>query len=419
MKNILLFIVAALTIISCQKQIPIEEEKGTDLGYGAFKYGEAYHTLYGGQTIEVGTVTVGTTGENSGSIYVRFNTNPGWYIKETHVFIALAGSEIPVNKTGNPRIGHFPYSTEYEYSDYETEVYYPTINYVDGEAFVIATHAVVYKEDGGWQEETAWGYNDLDVSTNTKFSGKRWGWFQSYSYQGEAAPVADLLYLTQYIDGVLYIYQVNLLTGEVLLISQEEFDAGVGGTIVGAAWDPASNMFLFVSESGNELWGSDFDQDEASGLIGNLNQVAIDGTLLGDTYYFIDANNQIWTITLDLDLQQIIGEALLIGSIDANLDVIDIAISPDGQSLYIVVNNNGVTELLVYNLSDNTYSVLADLGNNQFQVAVDEEGDVVVIEETPEDDNSIIHDINENSGEIDNSTDIDIDVEDAATGPRI
>lgn len=415
MKNILIFIVAALTIISCQKQIPIEEEKGTDFGYGAFKYGEAYHTLYGGQTIDVGTVTVGTTEENSGSIYVKFNTNPGWYIKETHVFVGPAGSSVPVNKPGNPRIGHFPYSTEYEYSDYTTEVYYPTIDYVDGEAFVIATHAVVYSDDG--QEETAWGYNDDDATMNTKFSGKRWGWFQSYSYQGQAAPVADLLYLTQYIDGVLYIYQVNLLTGEVSLISQEEFDAGIGGTINAAAWDPESNMFLFVSQSGSELWGSNFNEDEAAYFIGNLDAVALNGAFVGNTYYFIDENSNIWAVTFDSNMQ-ISGQSI-INSLDANLDIQDIAISPDGQLLYIVVNNNGVTELLVYNLNDNTYSVLASLGNNEFQVAVDEEGDIVVIEEIPGEDNSVIHDVNENTGEMDNSTDIDVDVEDVVTGPRI
>ncbi len=40
-------------------------------------------------------------------------------------------------------------------------------------------------------------------------------------------------------------------------------------------------------------------------------------------------------------------------------------------------------------------------------------------ERIPGDDNSVIHDVNENTGEIDNSTDIDVDVEDVVTGPRI
>ena len=217
MKNILLFIVAALTIISCQKQIPFEDEKGT-LGYGAFKYGEIEHILYGGQTIPVGIVTIGVTEDGENNIYVMFETDPGWYIKETHVFVGPAGSEVPVNKPGNPRIGHFPFSTDHQYGDGTDSVSYPTIPYTIDSSFVVATHAVVYSDDG--QEETAWAYN---AENSTRFSGKRWGWFQSYTWDGVTMPPkADLLYLTQYINGVLYIYQVNLLTGEVLLISQEE-----------------------------------------------------------------------------------------------------------------------------------------------------------------------------------------------------
>jgi len=410
MKNILLFIVAALTIISCQKQIPVEEEKTIDLGYGAFKYGEVVHTLYGGKTIEVGTVTVGIN-DDTDYIYVKYETIDGWYIEETHAFVGTDGSQIPVNKPGNPKIGHFPYSTSHSYGDGTTIVTYPTIPYIPGQAFVLATHAVVYTLDG--EEETAWSWNP----DATKFSGKRWGWFLNFSYNGEPPGETPYLYITEYVDGFLNIYQVNLLTGEVSLISQEDFDAGAGGTINAAAWDPASNMFLFVSQSGSELWGSNFDEDEAANFIGNLDAVALNGVFVGNTYYFIDENNNIWAVTFDADMQ-IAGQSI-INSLDANLDIQDIAISPDGQLLYIIVNNNGVTELLVYNLNDNTYSVLASLGNNDFQVAVDEEGDIVVIEETPEEDNSIIHDVDENSGEVDNSTDIDVDVEDVVTGPRI
>ena len=152
-------------------------------------------------------------------------------------------------------------------------------------------------------------------------------------------------------------------------------------------------------------------------FIGNLDAVALDGAFVGNTYYFIDENNNIWAVTFDANMQ--ISAQSIINSLDANLDIQDMAISQDGQLLYIIVNNNGVTELLVYNLNDNTYSVLASLGNNNFQVAVDEEGDIVVIEEIPGEENSVIHDVNENTGEMDNSTDIDIDVEDVVTGPRI
>jgi len=225
------------------------------------------------------------------------------------------------------------------------------------------------------------------------------------------------LYLTQYdSDGILHIYQVNLDTGEVIEISQEEFLAGLGGEIDGASWDPASNQFFFVSESTNELWVSDFDQDIPSNLVGTLEGIAIDGTYLGDTYYYIDVNNQVWSVTFDDDMNMIQTQ---IGSIDADLDVVDIAASPDGQGIYFVVNNNGISELIIYDLNSGISSQVSSLGNNEFQIAFDEDGDLHAIEQTPEEDNSIIHDVNEDTGEIDNSTDVDVDVGDVLTGPNI
>ena len=410
MKNILLFIVAALTIVSCQKQTPVQENSDTDLGYGAFKYGEVVTTLYGGKTIDVGTVTVGIDDETD-YIYVKYETTDGWYIAETHVFVGTDGSEIPVNKPGNPKIGHFPYSTSHDYGDGTNVVTYPTIPYVPGQAFVVATHAVVYTLDG--QQETAWSWND----EATRFSGKRWGWFLNFSYNGQAPSETSFLYITQYIDGVLYIYQLNLETGGVELISQEEFDAGVGGSIEGASWDPESNMFLFVSGNGTEIWGSNFDEDTPVNFIGNLDGIAVDGTFLNNTYYFVDENNQIWAVVFDADMQ--ILSQTIIGSLDAGISVLDMAISPDGQNLYFVTNNNNVAEIWMYNLNDGAVSMLANLGNSQYQIAFDEDGDLQAIEETAEEDNSIIHDINENTGEMNNSTEINVDVEEVTTGPRI
>jgi hypothetical protein len=409
MKNILLFIAAALIILSCHKQNPLENKGETDLGHSSFKYGEIEHTLFGGQTIPVGTVTIGVTEDGSNYIYVKYETNPGWYIKETHVFVGPAGSQIPVNKPGNPKIGHFPFSTDHQYGDGTTLVTYPTIPYVINSPFVVATHAVVYSDNG--QEETAWAYNEAN---STRFSGKRWGWFQSYTWDGEQPAQSNLLYLTEYDeDGILHIYQVNLTTGEVIEISQEEFE----GAINGAAWDSESNQFFFVSESGNELWVSDFDEDAPANLVGTLDPSAIEGTFLNDTYYYFDEDNQLWAITLDEDMNM--GQ-LLIGSIGSELSIIDLAASPDGQGLYIiVVNDEGVSELIYYNFNDETVRLVASLGENLFQIGVDEDGNIHVIEDTVEEDNSTIHDIDKDSGDMDNANDIGIDVEEVTTGPRI
>ncbi|MCB2209146.1 MAG: hypothetical protein KQH67_12715 [Bacteroidetes bacterium] len=412
MKNILLLFAAVLVIISCQKPIPIENEKVTDLGLSSFKYGEIEHTLFGGQTIPVGSVTIGVTEDGLNNIYIKFETDPGWYIKETHVFVGPEGSSVPVNKPGNPKIGHFPFGTDHQYGDGTTMVTYPTIPYVINSAFVVATHAVVYSDDG--QEETAWAYNEAN---STRFSGKRWGWFQSYTWDGQLPAQCNLLYITQYdVNGILHIFQVNLGSGEVIEISQEEFLAGLGSELDGSAWDPLTNQFYFVSESGNELWISDFDEDVPSNLVGALEGIAIDGTYLGNTYYYVDANNQIWSVTFDDDMNMAQSQ---VGSLTADMDIIDIAANPDGQGLYFVVNNNGTSELIKYDLYSGASSLVAILGTNMFQIAFDEDGELHAIEQTPEEDNSVVHDVNENTGEIDNSMDVDVDVEDVVTGPRI
>jgi len=422
MKNILLFIAAALVILSCQKQTPTQEGDTADLGYDNFKYGEVVHTLIGGQTIEVGTVTIGITGspydEIPDNIYVRYSTEgTNWYIKETHVIVAGSPDEIPTNKPGNPRIGHFPYSSSHTVGDGTQVVEYPTIQYISGDDLFIATHAVVYNAVTG-QEETAFAYNEADESKNRTFSGKRWGWYQTYTWDGSSAPTNNLLYFTKYDEsGNLIIYQYNLNTHDLEIISQEEFIAGPGGIIDGAAWDAASNMFVFISETGNGLWASDFDMDEDSYLIGNLPVVAIDGSLIGNTYYFIDEDNNIWVVTLDDNFQNIIASEI-IGSLGADVDVIDIAISPDGNGLYIVLKNGEISELVFYNLMDDIISHITDLGANPFQIAFDEDGNLIGVEDTSEDDNSVIHDVDENTGELNNSSDVDLDVEDVVTGPR-
>lgn len=427
MKNILLFIAAALVIISCQKQTPIQEEIATDLGYNSFKYGAVVNTLFGGQTIPVGTVTIDITGAPNDNIddqiRIVFSTEGSdWYIKETHVIVTADAAEIPTNKPGNPRIGHFPYSSTHTGIGVQ-EVEYLTINYQTGGTFAVATHAVVYNDVTG-QEETAWAFNEADnpypeQPLNTKFSGKRWGWFQNYSWDGTLAPSFDLLYFTQYDEaGNLIIYQYNLNTGVLDIISQEEFMAGQGNGVNGAAWDAESNMFVFIEETGNGLWASDFDQDEDSYQIGTLPVEAKDGSLLGNSYYFIDEDNNIWIVTLDDNFQNITASEL-IGSIGADLDVIDIAVSPDGNGLYIVINNEGTSELIFYNLNDGIISQIAELGNNLFQIAFDEDGGLIAIEDTAEEDNSVVHDVDKDTGDMGNSNDIGVDVEDVATGPRM
>jgi hypothetical protein len=63
--------------------------------------------LMAGQTINVGLITV-TNDETN--VYVTYQTTGSYLVKKTHLFVGSCAG-IPVNNSGNPRIGHYPYQT--------------------------------------------------------------------------------------------------------------------------------------------------------------------------------------------------------------------------------------------------------------------------------------------------------------------
>lgn len=124
-----------------------------------------------GQKIKAGTISIWNDYDN---VYVKFATKDGWQIRRTHLFIGpkdilLDPAYGYVNKNGSPKNGHFPYGeyfdpfvTEWVFSLPLTELYAMFGLDFDMEVDVcpvIAAHAEVLKqkEDGTWQEETAWG----------------------------------------------------------------------------------------------------------------------------------------------------------------------------------------------------------------------------------------------------------------------
>jgi hypothetical protein len=62
------------------------------------------YTLYAGQDIDVGTVTVVSI---FGLVFVTYQTTDGWFLKETHLHIADSLEGIPQTNKGNPKVGHF------------------------------------------------------------------------------------------------------------------------------------------------------------------------------------------------------------------------------------------------------------------------------------------------------------------------
>lgn len=138
-------------------------------------------TLLAGQNINVGSITISNDGEN---LYVRYETINGWVIRATHLYVGPL-ENVPDNKSGNPKVGKFPYKeifipcvTSYEYV-------IPLVGL--GEDFIVAAHADVLllnngrcTHSGPWrvlQQETAWGDGERFVDRGS------WATYATYKKQ--------------------------------------------------------------------------------------------------------------------------------------------------------------------------------------------------------------------------------------------
>ncbi|NQX76216.1 hypothetical protein [Gilvibacter sp.] len=114
---------------------------------------------------------------DSDNIYVTYTTISNWVIDETHLFIGHR-DDIPVNGSGNPRIGHFPYSASH-YND-TNEVVYTIPKSAVPDCFTLAAHSVVSKIDSNGNTvvtETAW-------TEGTKIGGSNWAMATDYCISG-------------------------------------------------------------------------------------------------------------------------------------------------------------------------------------------------------------------------------------------
>jgi hypothetical protein len=171
------------------QEAPVYDYKfrsGTDVSNGDC-YSEQYR-LYGGQTIDVGSLTFSNDDE---FLYVTYSTEGGWYLKETHLYVGCPepneiNNGIPSNNAGNPVIGHFPFTMEH--SPMVTSYTYQIAlsNFDDclmgdePECLIMATHASVALLNSNNEEiqsETA--FQECDENT-TPFEGNRWGCYSSF-----------------------------------------------------------------------------------------------------------------------------------------------------------------------------------------------------------------------------------------------
>lgn len=122
--------------------------------------------LMAGQSIDAGEVVVSNDGDY---LYINFVVDDPWILVESHVAVSLTLDGIPLNKSGNPKIGLFPYADGAvidlsQFGECGTELF-------------IAAHAVVKMWDGfQWQTQTGWGQG-------SGFDGNSWAMYFNYTIQ--------------------------------------------------------------------------------------------------------------------------------------------------------------------------------------------------------------------------------------------
>lgn len=125
-------------------------------------------TLFAGQTIDIGTVTMEVVGDN---LVITYQTQQGWEFQETHLWVGKHMADMPQTRKGSPKIGNFPYqSGDITGASVHTEsISLNTLGFSCPSAdqeFFVAAHAAVQMVDSSGnviQTETAWSEGDRYV----------------------------------------------------------------------------------------------------------------------------------------------------------------------------------------------------------------------------------------------------------------
>lgn len=101
----------AIFMTACQKNaLNVSEEIRSAVPAGYTVCGTATETaILAGQTINVGSVTVWNDETN---VYVLYEATGDYKFKKTHLYVGST-SGIPVNNSGNPRIGLYPHNDDH------------------------------------------------------------------------------------------------------------------------------------------------------------------------------------------------------------------------------------------------------------------------------------------------------------------
>lgn len=123
-------------------------------------FGERVFTLYAGQDIDAGSVTVQVQGDN---LLVTYRTTGLWTLTGAHLWIGTDPEGYPQTKTGNPIPGKFPYTsgTLQGVTAYAFQVPLARLGFscpADDAIYFLMAHAALVRTsyDGSVQTETGW-----------------------------------------------------------------------------------------------------------------------------------------------------------------------------------------------------------------------------------------------------------------------
>lgn len=135
-------------------------------------------TLFGGQTIDTGSVTVANDGSQ---LSVTYTTSDPWVITAVHLAVAGSLDGIPQNKNGNPIPGHFAINATFNPPVTSITYNIPLGSFTPGETIFIGAQAEVQAPGDQGGSQTAWGFGP-------RFGGHNWATYIAYQVQGCGVP---------------------------------------------------------------------------------------------------------------------------------------------------------------------------------------------------------------------------------------
>lgn len=310
-RALMLFLLVMLGFAACKKESLVESVV-TIPGNGTEVCGSAIFTLWAGQTINAGTLTVSNDDLN---LYVTYSTS--FSFGTLHLWVGADMSLLPVNNQGTPVPGHFPYS--FDASGLNTYKFTIPLSQISSNTkctdtvFVVA-HAEVSIEE---QSETAFGGDIPGINTN------RWYFYGKYVVACcETPPVQD--FDTAFAKGRFvfasdpdfippYFTSLNLSANSLgWAINLKESDKGLTyyRVYTGAVKNDYTKGTYVASVTINYdgekviikyylLWGSPWKLSEWNIYAGDNKPTTIDPDLFGNTFYG-NPVDRIYTATINV-----------------------------------------------------------------------------------------------------------------------